>query len=108
MSFDFHGRLPAAFTAAGSSSFTEFLGQHSPELLPGRRPLPAGSIPETPHGTTIVALNFPGGVLMAGDRRATMGNYIANREIEKSSSAYSSVCDPPRRTCPCSERSLGT
>jgi proteasome beta subunit len=83
VSTDFSGRLPAAFTAAGSSSFTDFLGQHSPELLPGRRPLPAGSIPETPHGTTIVALNFPGGVLMAGDRRATMGNYIANREIEK-------------------------
>ena len=36
-----------------------------------------------PHGTTIVALEFDGGVLMAGDRRATMGNLIAHREIEK-------------------------
>ena len=77
------GRLPLAYTAAGSSSFTEFLARHDPELLPGRRPLPAGTVPQTPHGTTIVALTFPGGVLMAGDRRATMGNYIANREIEK-------------------------
>jgi proteasome beta subunit len=68
---------------AGSSSFTEFLGRYSPELLPGRRQLPEGTVPATPHGTTIVALTFPGGVLMAGDRRATMGNYIANREIEK-------------------------
>ena len=77
------GRLPAAFTTAGSSSFTDFLAAHSPELLPGRRPLPAGTVPEVPHGTTIVALTFPGGVLMAGDRRATMGSYIASREIEK-------------------------
>ena len=36
-----------------------------------------------PHGTTIVALSFPHGVVMAGDRRATMGNYIAQRDIEK-------------------------
>jgi proteasome beta subunit len=76
-------RLPSSYTTPGSSSFTEFLGSHSPELLPGRRTLPAGSIPETPHGTTIVALTFPGGVVMAGDRRSTMGNFIANREIEK-------------------------
>jgi proteasome beta subunit len=38
---------------------------------------------EAPHGTTIVALTFPGGVVMAGDRRATMGNLIASRDIEK-------------------------
>jgi proteasome beta subunit len=36
-----------------------------------------------PHGTTIVALTYAGGVLLAGDRRATMGNLIAHREIEK-------------------------
>jgi proteasome beta subunit len=83
VSTDFTGRLPAAFTSAGSSSFTEFLAQHRPELLPGRRSLPPGTVPETPHGTTIVAMTFPGGVVMAGDRRATMGNFIANREIDK-------------------------
>lgn len=77
------GRLPAAFLAAGSSSFTEFLSTHRPDLLPGHRPLPSGTVPEAPHGTTIVALTFPGGVVMGGDRRATMGNLIANREIEK-------------------------
>jgi proteasome beta subunit len=38
---------------------------------------------ETPHGTTIVALSFRDGVVMVGDRRATMGNYIAQRDIEK-------------------------
>ncbi len=36
-----------------------------------------------PHGTTIVAATYPGGVVMAGDRRATMGNIIAQRDIEK-------------------------
>ncbi|HSF26018.1 MAG TPA: proteasome subunit beta [Actinomycetes bacterium] len=76
--------LPAAFLAAGSSSFTEFLGRYAPDLLPARRTLPAaGMTIEAPHGTTIVAVSFPGGVVMAGDRRATMGNYIASRDIEK-------------------------
>jgi proteasome beta subunit len=86
------GRLPAAFTTPGSSSFTEFLASHAPELLPGRRTLPTGAVPDSPHGTTIVALTFPGGVVMGGDRRATMGNYIANREIEKVFPADSYSC----------------
>ncbi len=76
-------RLPAAYLTAGSSSFTEFLAAHRPELLPGHRALPVGVEAQLPHATTIVALTFPGGVVMAGDRRATMGNIIANREIEK-------------------------
>ncbi|MEU9115033.1 proteasome subunit beta [Streptomyces sp. NPDC048483] len=78
------GRLPAAFLTPGSSSFMDFLGAHSPDLLPGNRPLPPvqGAI-EAPHGTTIVAASFPGGVVLAGDRRATMGNVIAQRDIEK-------------------------
>jgi len=77
------GRLPAAFLTPGSSSFTEFLGAHAAHLLPGGRVLPPGSLPELPHGTTIVALSFKGGVVMAGDRRATMGSMISHREIEK-------------------------
>jgi len=78
------GRLPAAFLTPGSSSFLDFLGDHSPGLLPGNRPLPPvkGAI-ELPHGTTIVAAVFAGGVILAGDRRATMGNVIAQRDIEK-------------------------
>ncbi len=85
---DAAGRLPAAFTSSGSSSFTEFLDAYSPGLLPGRRgqaalSVAAGTMPELPHATTIVALTFDGGVVMAGDRRATMGNLIAHREMEK-------------------------
>jgi proteasome beta subunit len=77
-------RLPAAFLAPGSASFADFLSAQSPDLLPHRRSLPAGSAGDlAPHGTTIVAASFPGGVVMAGDRRATMGNIIAQRDIEK-------------------------
>ncbi|MGP9021797.1 proteasome subunit beta [Streptomyces sp. BR1] len=78
------GRLPAAFLTPGSSSFMDFLSEHSPEMLPGKRSLPPvqGHV-EAPHGTTIVAATFPGGVVLAGDRRATMGNMIAQRDIEK-------------------------
>jgi len=76
------GRLPDTFRSAGSSSFTEFVATHAPELLPARRPLPPGSI-DAPHGTTIVVLTYAGGLIMAGDRRATMGNLIANRDMEK-------------------------
>jgi len=67
----------------GSSSFTDFLAAHADHLLPGRQPLPEGLVPQVPHATTIVAVTFEGGVVMAGDRRATMGNLIAHREIEK-------------------------
>ena len=77
------GKLPAAYLSAGSSSFTEFVGAHAPSLLPSRRVLPPGSMLEAPHGTTIVTATFTGGVVMAGDRRATMGNIIASRHIEK-------------------------
>ena len=36
-----------------------------------------------PHGTTIVALKYAGGVLIAGDRRSTQGNMIAGRDVQK-------------------------
>jgi proteasome beta subunit len=78
------GRLPSGFMTPGTSSFADFLAGHSPELLPSRRAsgLPPGQI-EAPHATTLVAATFDGGVMMAGDRRATMGNIIAQRDIEK-------------------------
>jgi len=77
------GRLPASYLTPGMPSFTDFLASHNPALLPGNRVLPPGTVPEVPHATTIVALTYAGGVLLAGDRRATMGNLIAHREIEK-------------------------
>ncbi len=52
----------------------------------------AGLVPESagntdaldvPHGTTCVAIRHTDGVVMAGDRRATSGNFISHRSIEK-------------------------
>ncbi|MFX4287145.1 proteasome subunit beta [Janibacter sp. G349] len=79
------GRLPAAFLAAGGSSFTEFVARHDPQLLPGGRAAgPVGGHPiETPHATTIVTLTCADGLVMAGDRRATLGSLIANRDMRK-------------------------
>ncbi|ORI22511.1 proteasome subunit beta [Rhodococcus sp. 1168] len=78
------------------SSFTDHLRDHAPHLLPGNRFSPeagsdlrgsAGDLVTmsdlAPHGTTIVAVTFAGGVLIAGDRRATQGNLIANRDMQK-------------------------
>ncbi|MFN8192150.1 MAG: proteasome subunit beta [Nocardioidaceae bacterium] len=77
-------RLPAAYLTPGTSSFADFLAQQAPDLLPSRRAIPQGQAGDlAPHATTIVAATFAGGVVMAGDRRATMGNIIAQRDIEK-------------------------
>ena len=77
------GFHPAYLDRVGSS-FTDFLATTAPDLLPGRRPVPTLPLGETaPHGTTIVAVTYEGGVLMAGDRRATMGNLIAQRDMDK-------------------------
>ncbi len=77
------GRLPQAYLTPGSASFADFLSNQAPDLLPGRRVPGTGAAPDVPHGTTIVAATFDGGVVMAGDRRATMGNIIAQRDIQK-------------------------
>lgn len=69
------------------SSFSNFLRRTAPELLPtGPRLSPAGEAPshsQLPHGTTIVALKYPGGVVIAGDRRSTQGHMIAGRDVQK-------------------------
>ena len=41
------------------------------------------AVRDLPHGTTIVAATCDNGVVLAGDRRATMGNLIAKRDLEK-------------------------
>ena len=85
------GRDQAAFLAARIPSFTHFLSSYAPDMLPLRDlgPLKGGSdlasdvIKSLPHATTIVAVVCERGVVMAGDRRATMGNMIAKRDVEK-------------------------
>jgi proteasome beta subunit len=44
---------------------------------------PTAPITAVPHGTTVVAFRYGDGVLMAGDRRATSGNLISHRAMEK-------------------------
>jgi len=87
------GQFPGAYLSAGTSSFADFLEAAAPGLLPrapvGPRALPsdgaaiASLARDLPHGTTIVAAACEGGVVMAGDRRATAGNMIMQRDIEK-------------------------
>ena len=72
--------LPSAYGLAGTASFAEFLSALHPDRLPA---VDYGSPDFAPHGTTIVALRTADGVVMAGDRRATMGNIIAQHDIEK-------------------------
>jgi len=87
------GGAPSGFLGLQTSSFTDFLASHSPGLLPGRvlpaDPDPRGpgsgfqAIRDLPHATTIVAAICDEGVVLAGDRRATAGNMIAKRDVEK-------------------------
>src|SRR5690606_15664584 len=42
-----------------------------------------GNPQDIPHGTTVVAVRYADGVVMAGDRRATSGNFISHRDMEK-------------------------
>jgi proteasome beta subunit len=79
-------RMPWA--ALDPTSFTDLLRRVRPEGLP---PSPAGDLPsvtpegqpEIPHGTTILAIRYADGVIVAGVRRATEGYTIAHRSIEK-------------------------
>jgi len=77
------GGLSPAFLRAGTSSFRDFAAAVAPDVLPTARGLAGDAGALSAHGTTIVAAAFPGGVVVAGDRRATMGNMIAQRDIEK-------------------------
>lgn len=79
-------RGTADFMTARIPSFTDFLSSYAPDLLPGARdlgPAPGEAIKGLRHATTIVAATFERGVVLAGDRRATMGNVIAQRDVEK-------------------------
>jgi proteasome beta subunit len=84
-----HRDLPAGlsnqlFQNTGSSSFADFVGSYAPELLPLRNEVLATPVgDQVPHATTIIAATFAGGVVMAGDRRATSGNIISQRDVEK-------------------------
>ncbi len=66
----------------GGSSFIELLRVDHPDLLPD---FSAGdwSQLQLPHATTVLALVYDQGALMAGDRLATVGNEVGSRDIDK-------------------------
>ena len=76
------------------ASFFSFLTRQHPELTPGGRRSP--ELPSVvhepvrpvqpvtvPQATTVLAVKYQDGVVIAGDRRATEGFQIAERRIEK-------------------------
>lgn len=79
------------------SSFFDYLVQQRPDLAPagkgwvsasggsspGFEESRGGHVPPVTHGTTVLAVKYQGGVLIAGDRRATEGYQIAGRRMEK-------------------------
>ena len=76
--------IPSAFDARGSS-FVETLRRSAPDQLPQllRGELAADLRDQLVHGTTVLAVRFGGGVVVAGDRRATAGNIIARGDMRK-------------------------
>ncbi len=62
-------------------SFFDLVARMRPEALPPQASM-VSNVP-APHGTTVLGLKFDGGVVMAGDRRATAGNFIADAKIRK-------------------------
>jgi len=75
-------------------SFFDFLTVHHPALMPVGRsgflqaqataePMRGAGSMSVPHATTVLAIKYQQGVVIAGDRRATEGFQIAERRIEK-------------------------
>ena len=66
------------------ASFVDLLRRIAPDRVPGAATASGIDVPfDVTHGTTIVAIRYADGVVMAGDRRATAGSHIASRRIEK-------------------------
>ena len=86
-------KLPFLPNADGPSFF-DFLTQHHPTLTPTGRsgflqaqasaePTRGAGSMSIPQATTVLAIKYQQGVVIAGDRRATEGFQIAERRIEK-------------------------
>ena len=82
------------FGPEGGPSFYDYLVSARPDLLPVTTGLPADAAPlVVPHGTTVLALSFDGGVVVAGDRMASDGHSVSSRRMDKviQTDAYSAM-----------------
>jgi len=75
-------RWLSLFNDVSTSSFVDVLRREQPHLLPEARLRPE-DLASVPHGTTVLAVRYREGVIMAGDRQATAGYQVASRRIEK-------------------------
>jgi proteasome beta subunit len=87
-----HEAWQGLFGSYLNTSFTDLIRQHSPDTLfaSGASSAPGGAaesegrpLAGVPVGTTILALRYADGVIVAGDRQATEGYQVAHRRIEK-------------------------
>lgn len=79
------GLSPRPFDAHGSSFF-EVLRRAAPDAVPEllrTADLPPDLVAQLIEGTTVLALTFPDGIVIAGDRRATSGNLISKKDMRK-------------------------
>ncbi len=61
----------------------DFLTLLSEQRVPPLRAESSAQVPVQTQATTVFAFHFAGGVLMAGDRRATAGNIIVTDRVDK-------------------------
>jgi proteasome beta subunit len=73
--------VPPGGIIGANPSFVDLVRQARPEALP-RADATAAEL-RLPHGTTVLGLKYSDGVVMAGDRRATSGNLVADAKIRK-------------------------
>jgi len=65
------------------TDFIALIRERHPHLMPTTLDTESSALAGAPHGTTILALRYADGVIIAGDRQATSGYEIADRNIEK-------------------------
>jgi proteasome beta subunit len=81
---DLRGLAPSGSPFGANPSFVDLIRAARPEALPTvfAKPGATADLP-VPHGTTVLGLKYADGIVMAGDRRATAGNLIADAKIRK-------------------------
>ena len=82
MTTDIPGLAPSGPFGA-NPSFVDLLRVARPEAIPPALTSPVPASLAAPHGTTVLGLKFDGGIVMAGDRRATAGYTIADAKMRK-------------------------